>query len=315
MLLTDTTNYCMFSFFGATVCALGGMIICYFLNYTPVLGIILGLPLGFLSIDLFIRSERRKFFTNIYYYLNHPDDYPGLTEALFGLMGALTRGSVYRGYHKSLNLYKAVLNLSPQESRRADRFFLLGAAGKLSIPELLHSLFTLGSLCAHIPLLAYEMSLQLLLRKGSLSEAELRDLTEIASYFGLSDKECRRLIKKRTAQICTTVSAEDREIDKDYCAFDRASRQENTYANDSSRDGMSDIGSIPHEVLAAFSLLQLRYDATLEEVKAAYKKLRFKLHPDRHPQANNQEKARLNAELIRIQNAYATLSAYLQAAA
>ena len=116
----------MFSLFGATLCSCCGMLICYFLNYNPVLGIILGAPVGFLTIDLFIRGQRRVFYSNIYYYLNKPDDYHGLTEALFGLLGALTHGRVYHGYHKGRNLYKSVLNLSSEGRQRADRFYRLG---------------------------------------------------------------------------------------------------------------------------------------------------------------------------------------------
>lgn len=302
----------MFSLFGATLCSCCGMLICYFLNYNPVLGIILGAPVGFLTIDLFIRGQRRVFYSNIYYYLNKTDDYHGLTEALFGLLGALTHGRVYHGYHKGRNLYKSVLNLSSEGRQRADRFYRLGAAYKLSVPDILSFLFTVSRFSAHLPLLTYEMCLQMLLRKGTLTDAELNELKEISAFFGLSDKKCRRLINKRRAQISAELSATDKLIDDNYfasAANERANK--NTAGNGTTRDDQTDLDNIPHEVLAAFSLLQLRYDAALDEVTAAYKKLRFNLHPDRHPQADDREKARLTAELIRLQAAYATLSAYL----
>lgn len=301
----------MFSLFGSALCAAVGILICYFSGYNPVLGLLLGMPLGFLTIDLFIRRQRKIYHDNIYFYLNRPDDYHGLTEALFGLLGAMTRGSVYHGYHKGRNLYKECLNLSPDGRRRADCFFRRGASGNLSVPDILSFLYMVSGFSLHIPLLTYEMCLQMLLRKGSLSADEREQLEYIADFFGLSRRRCGKLIAKRMQQVLPTLSADDARLDETY--FSDPSQDNSNYSADTAnqREPTFDAGQIPHNVLAAFSLLQLRYDASLNEVKSAYKKLRFSLHPDRHPKADAQEKARLNTELIKIKDAYTVICNYL----
>ena len=293
----------MYSFLGLALGSICGSSICLYLGITPAFGIIVGAPLGFIGIDLMIWYWCRKpYQNNIYAYLRNAAAYPDLTVALFEILGTLTHGSVYKGYERALKFYVAALNLDKESSLRAHNAFYAGVKRQEPTAQVLATLFTYGTHAVHIPILCVEMSLQLLLHKGYLSDGERDEILKLGRYFGFKEKTLMKLIAKRTRQISSSCSYLDKELSTAYKSTAKGFTTEKPHSQ-----------GIPEDIVLAFGALKLRTDATLAQVTAQYKKLRFKLHPDHHPQATDAQKERLAQDLIRLNTAYELLCTYLQA--
>ncbi len=210
----------------------------------------------------------------------------GQNEALiygtFALMGYVSRGAG-RINEQHISKAESIMNML-RLTQTARQVAIAGFNnGKSEAFDLQRQTAQLRAICgSNLTMTSYvlEFLVQMALSDGVLESEERFRLLECAQLMGISETAMQRLIDRRMAEM---------NFQQQYRQYSQGQGYQGGSGYGSSDSdgnygggyGGREQGASKSELKSAYQLLEVSEDASLEEVRHAYKKLMLKYHPDR----------------------------------